>query len=182
MTVAETVDLTAAKWYCVIPLWYLRMEYGADSLTASAWLRERGGAPALPGARGVYRWTDNDHDMELTTAPGALAIAGPGSYVRSATALELMNLGDVGSESVFVAARNASRRKRYPGIVWIAPSPGDAVVEIAGLPCQDAPTAIRSAASPIEDKMPTVLWDLRHSGLVSPEQCECLVLEFGCSS
>ena len=123
MDVAETVDLTAAMLYCVIPLWYLRMEYGADSRTASARLREHGGAPALPGARGVYRWTDNDHDMELTTAVVALAIAGPGSYVRPATALELMNLGDVGSESVFVAARNASRRKRYPGIVWIAPHP-----------------------------------------------------------
>lgn len=182
MTVAETVDLTAAKWYCVIPLWYLRMEYGADSRTASAWLRERGGAPALPGARGVYRWTDNDHDMELTTAVMALAIAAPRAYLASVTALELMNLGDVGSESVFVAVRNARRRRRYPGIVWIAPAPGDAVVEIAGLPCQDAPSAIRSAPPVIEDKMPTVLWDLRHSGLVSPEQCECLTREFGCSS
>lgn len=53
MTVAETVDLTAAKWYCVIPLWYLRMEYGADSRTASAWLRERGGAACL--ARSPWR-------------------------------------------------------------------------------------------------------------------------------
>ena len=123
MTVAETVDLTAAKWYCVIPLWYLRMEYDADSRTASAWLREHGGAPALPGARGVYRWTYNDHDMELTTAVVALAIAAPRAYMASLTALELMNLGDVGSESVFVAVRNASRRKRYPGIVWIAPHP-----------------------------------------------------------
>ena len=93
-----------------------------------------------------------------------------------------MNLGDVGSESVFVAARNASRRRRYPGIVWIAPAPGDAVVEIAGLPCQDAPSAIRSASPVIEDKMPTALWDLRHSGLSSPEQCECLILEFGSPS
>lgn len=182
MDIAEAVDLTAAKWYCVIPLWCLRMEYVVDSRTASTWLREHGGAPALPGARGIYRWTDNDHDMELTTAPWALAIVGPGSYVSSATALELLNLGDVGSESVFVAARHASRRKRYPGIVWIAPPPGDAVVEIAGLPCQDASTAIRSAPSPIEDKMPTVLWDLCHSGLASPEQCECLTREFGCSS
>lgn len=48
MDVAETVDLTAAMLYCVIPLWYLRMEYGADSRTASAWLRERGGAACLP--------------------------------------------------------------------------------------------------------------------------------------
>lgn len=32
-----------------------------------------------------------------------------------------------------------------PGIVRIEPAPGDAVVEIAGLPCQDAPSAIRSA-------------------------------------
>lgn len=114
MTVAETVDLTAAKWYCVIPLWYLRMEYGADSRTASAWLREHGGAPALPGARGVYRWTYNDHDMELTTAVVALAIAAP---------------------------QTISRHR-----MDCAP-PGDAIVEIAGLPCQDAPTAIRSAAS-----------------------------------
>ena len=95
MTVAETVDLTAAKWYCVIPLWYLSMARGADSRTASAWLREHGGAPALPGARGVYLWTDNDHDMELTTAVVALAIAAPRAYLASVTALELMNLGDV---------------------------------------------------------------------------------------
>lgn len=98
------------------------------------------------------------------------------------TVAETVNLGDVGSESVFVAVRNARRRRRYPGIVWIAPAPGDAVVEIAGLPCQDAPSAIRSAPPVIEDKMPTVLWDLRHSGLIPSEQCECLTREFGCSS
>lgn len=44
MDVAEAADLTAAMLYCVIPLWYLSMSRDADSLTASAWLRERGGA------------------------------------------------------------------------------------------------------------------------------------------
>lgn len=82
MDVAEAADLTAAMLYCVIPLWYLSMSRDADSLTASAWLRERGGAPALPGARGVYRWTDNDHDQQLTTEATALAIAGRGRIWR----------------------------------------------------------------------------------------------------
>lgn len=85
MDVAEAADLTAAMLYCVIPLWYLSMSRDADSLTASAWLRERGGAPALPGVRGVYRWTDNDHDMELTTAVVALAIAAPQTISRHRT-------------------------------------------------------------------------------------------------
>ena len=38
MDVAEAADLTAAMLYCVIPLWYLSMSRGVDSLTASAWL------------------------------------------------------------------------------------------------------------------------------------------------
>lgn len=147
----------ARKWAGNIPTWEVR-HAGIDPSAVRHWAQNNPNVRS--GGRGVYTWFCDDPqiDWENNEAARLVSQAGDGAYLWGPTALEFMEIGDVGQNYYDIAV--PTRRRPRAGVTWIVERNGSWML-YNGIPTQRPMEAAKAAMPLMEyDKRLSVIDDM----------------------
>lgn len=148
----------ARKWAGNIPTWEVR-KAGIDPSAVRHWAANNPNVRHT--GRGVYTWFSHDPQINWESSEAARLVsqAGEGAYLWGPTALEFMEIGDVGQNYYDIAV--TTRRRPREGVSWIVEHDGTWEL-YNGVPTQSPMEAAVASMPLLEwDKRVSVLEDLR---------------------
>lgn len=164
------------RWSGNIPVWAAR-EAGIESSALRHWAASN---PDVGNAeRGVYTWfcDDDEIDWALCSPARVMAYAGRDAILWGPSALELLEIGDVGQPVYFISVPKRRRPKEF--IKWVV-TPHRKAMEFKGLKVQPLKEALVTSMPFLDSvKRESVLSDVLNRFPDVREEAEQIGVKYG---